>query len=356
MNRPKRRRWIIVIVVLLALAAGGYFAWQKWGSSQLSTNTAAALGNRTVKVDRGDVVTSLTIYGTVVPNQQYTYTFSPDKMPEILVKEGNRVDEDQILVKLDDKQEELSLLQAQDALNTAKAEGTPATIKERQLAYDIAQAGFDATTLRAPFAGVVAQVKQATGSSDKDTIVLVDTGELYIDADVDQLDISGVALGQDAVATIDAISGKDWPVTITSVGGMAVTSGNSSAVTVTANIPNPDPSILVGFSAELEITTNKATNVLRVPISSLIEMPRGWMVMKMVDEKATPQLVQTGITSDQYAEVKSGLEEGDEILLYPEESETTPTRSQKSTSNDTSRGFPTDGILAPPSGEMPGMP
>jgi len=351
MNKPKRRRWIIVVVVvLLVAAAGGYFAWQKWGPSQLSTKTAAALGNPTVKVERGDVVTSLTVYGTVVPKQQYTYTFSPDKVSEILVKEGNHVDEDQILVKLDNKQEELALLQAQDALNTAKAEGTPAAIKERQLAYELSQENFDSTTLRAPFAGVVAQVSQATGSSDQDTIVLVDTGELNIDANVDQLDITGIAVGQDALATIDALSEKKWPVTITSVGGMAVRSGSSAAVTVTASIPNPDPSILVGFSAALEITTSKATNVLRVPISSLIEMPRGWMAMKMVDGKATLQLVQIGITSDQYAEVKSGLEEGDEILLYPEETGTA-TQRQAPTNSDRSGGFRTNGgTFTPPAG------
>jgi membrane fusion protein, macrolide-specific efflux system len=354
MNRPKRLKWIVIVVAALALAAGGYFAWHAWGPSQRSTSPAAALGGRTVKVERGDVITSLTVYGTVVPKQQYTYTFSPDKVSDILVKEGNRVDKDQVLVKLDNKQEELSLLQAQDALNTAKAEGTPATIKERQLAYDIAQANFDATTLRAPFAGVVAQVNQATGSSDQDTIVLIDTGELNIDADVDQLDVPGVAVGQDAVATIDALSGKTWPVTITSVGGIAVRSGNSAAVTVTASIPTPDPSILVGFTAELEITTSSATNVLRVPISSLVEMPRGWMAMKMVDGKATPQLVQIGTTSDQYAEVKSGLQEGDEILLYPEESGTT-TQRQSTTNSDRSGNFRTNGGFAPPAG-IPGMP
>ncbi len=351
MNKLKRRRWIIIVVILVVAAGGGYLGWHQWGP-QHSSNAAAALASRTVKVDRGDVVTSLTVYGTVVPKQQYTYTFSPDKVSEILVKEGNRVDKDQILVKLDNKSEELTLLQAQDALNTAKAEGTPATIKERQLAYDIAQANFDATTLRAPFAGVVAQVTQATGSSDQDTIVIIDTGELYIDADVDQLDISGVAVGQDAVATIDALSDKELPVTITSIGGMAVTSGNTSVVTVTANIPNPDPSILVGFSAEMEITTNKATNVLRVPISSLIEMPNGWMAMKVANGKSTPQPVEIGITSEQYAEVKSGLEEGDEILLYPEGSGTS-TQSNASTNN--SSRFPTGGTFSPPAG-MPGMP
>lgn len=352
MNKRTQTRWIIAAVAVVALGVGGYFAWQEWGASPSSTDAASAMAGRTVTVERGAVASTLTVYGTVVPKQQYTYTFNPDQVSEILVKEGNRVDKDQVLVKLTNNQQELALLQAQDALNTAKAEGTPATIKERQLAYDIAKANYDATTLKAPFAGVVAQVNQAAGSSDQDSIVLVDTTELYIDADVDQLDIRGVSVGQQAVATIDALPNKTWPVKIVSVGGMATRSGSTSTVTVTASLPNPDPAILVGFSAGLEITTAQATGVLRVPISSLIQAGNRWLAMRVVDGKATPQAVEVGVTSDQWAEIKSGLSEGDEILVYPE---STTTATQRSSSNSQTGGvFRTNGGSAP-SG-FPGMP
>jgi membrane fusion protein, macrolide-specific efflux system len=353
MNKRRQINWIAVAVVVIALGVGGYFAWRAWGPSSAENASATTAAGRTVTVERGDVVSTLTVYGTVVPKQQYTYTFNPDQVSEILVKEGNRVSKGQILVKLTHDQQELALLQAQDALNTAKAEGTPATIKEKQLAYDIAQANYNAATLTAPFAGVVAQVNQATGSSDQDSIVLVDTTELYIDADVDQLDIPGVSVGQEATATIDALPDKTWPVKIVSVGGMATRSGNTSTVTVTASLPNPDPAILVGFSAQLEITTAKASGVLRVPVSSLLQVGNRWLAMKVVNGKTEPQPVELGVTSDQWAEVKSGLSEGDEILLYPESS-TSSTTQRSSSSSQAGGFFRTNGGSAP--GGFPGMP
>lgn len=353
MNKRRNVKWVVIAVVVVALGVGGYFAWRAWGPSSSKTGSATAAAGRTVTVARGDVVSTLTVYGTVVPQQQYTYTFDPDQVSEILVKEGNRVTKGQVLVKLNNDQQELALLQAQDALNTAKAEGTPATIKEKQLAYDIAQANYNATTLTAPFAGVVAQMNQATGSSDQDSIVLVDTTELYIDASVDQLDITGVSVGQSAVATIDALPGKSWPVKIVSVGGMATQSGNTSTVTVTASLPNPDPAILVGFSAELNITTAQATGVLRVPVSSLVQVGNRWLAMKVVNGKVTPQQVEIGVTSDQWAEVKSGLSEGDEILQYPDSSSSTSSQRSANSSNQGGAIFFRNGGA---SGGFPGMP
>jgi len=260
---------------------------------------------------------SLTVYGEVVPKQEYTFTFDGDRVTEILASTGQRVKPDQVLVELDNAREELALLQAERALLEAKAEGIPAMIREKELAYQIALADFGETTLRAPFAGVVTEINQATTSSENWSLILIDTSELYIEASVDQLDAPSLSVGQQAEAVIEPLPERTWPVELVETGGMAVTRGNSTVVVVTGKLPKADPSILVGYSVEMEITTASAVDVLRVPISSLIEGPRGWLVMKVVDGKATPQFVQVGVTSDQYAEITTGLEEGDEILLYP---------------------------------------
>jgi macrolide-specific efflux system membrane fusion protein len=343
-----RWKWLLVVVVLIALSAGGYFSWAYWRAGRNSASASKVLG-QTVRVTRGDVVQSLTAYGAVVPKQKYTFTFAGDKISELLVKVGNRVEPGQILVKLDNAREELALLQAKRSLEEAKAEGIPATIQEKELAYQIALDEYERTTLRAPFAGVVAEINQATTSSEAWTLVLIDTSELYIEASVDQLDAPGVAVGQKGTAVIEPLPERTWPVEIVDVGGMAKKSGNSTTVTVTAKLPEPDPSILVGFTVEMEIITASAKNVLRVPISSLIKTPRGWMVMKVENGEAKPQPVQIGVVSDQYAEIKSGLEEGDEILLSPrgvgtatgESTEgSTPQRFQQPTAPSVIPGMP----------------
>jgi len=310
----KRRAWVVlgaVAVVTVGGAALGFLLT----SGKDKTNAAAAAAN-TVRVSRGNVVQSLTVYGTVAPKQEYAFTFQGDKVSEILVSVGQRVESGQVLVRLDSTREELALLQAQQAVQQAKAEGVPATIRAKELALAIGQADYDSTTLRAPFGGVVTEITEATGSSATRNLTLVDTTELFARGTVDQLDAPTVALGQKAQAVIEPLPDKTWPVELVEIGGLATKSGNSTVVSVTGKLP-ADPTILIGYTVEMEITITDARNVLRVPIASLAKAPRGWMVMKVVNGTATPAQVTLGAQSDQYAEITSGLEEGDEILANP---------------------------------------
>jgi len=346
--KRKRRIWIFGISFLVILAAGVALAMVLIDSD--STSTGAKDGQATFIVERGEIEQTLIAYGEVTPKQEYTFTFDGDRVNEILVDIGQRVEKDEILASLDKTQLELSLLQAERALKEAKAEGIPAIVREKELAYEIASSNYDDATLRAPFAGVVTTIEQATASSENWRIVLIDTSELYIEADVDQLDAPDVAEGQTAQATIEPIPDRTWPVEIVDVGGMAVPKGNSTTVSVTGKLPGADPSILVGYTVEMEILTAHAEDVLRVPISSLIESPRGWMVMKLADGKPTPQQVKIGVTSDDYAEITDGLEEGDVILLN-----TASSPQDRTASGEKMGGIFTKGG-GPGAGGFPGMP
>jgi len=318
--KRRQRIWMIGGLAVVAIAAGITVPLVLLDQSSASSDPATG-GRTTYTVSRGDIQQTLVVYGEVAPKQEYTFTFDGDRVENILVDVGQRVEEGQVLVELDRTQLELALLQAERALKEAEAEGVPSTVRERQLSYEIALDNYENATLRAPFAGVVTTINQATTSSESWRIVLIDTSELYVETSVDQLDAPDVAVGQTAVATIEPLPDRNWPVEIVEVGGMAVSQGNSTTVSVTGRLPEAHPSILVGYTVEMEITTASASDVLRIPISGLREAPRGWMVMKLVDSEPTPQQVSIGVTTDEFAEVTEGLEEGDVIVL---ESATAP--------------------------------
>jgi len=342
----KRRTWYIGSVLIVIIVVGVAVGLMLNRSEVPSTTTAN--GQATVEVVRGDISQTLTVYGEVAPKQEYTFTFDGDRVNEIPVSVGQRVEQGQVLASLDRTQLELSLLQAERALKEAQAEGIPAVVRERELSYDIALLNYEDATLRAPFAGVVTTIEQATTSSENWRIVLIDTSELYIEASVDQLDAPNVAVGQTAEAVIEPLPNLFWPVELVEIGGMAVSQGNSTTVSVTGKLPAADPSILVGYTVEMEILTAQATNVLRVPISSIIESPRRWMVTKLVDGKPAPQQVTVGVTSDMYAEITDGLEEGDVILLNAASAP-----RDRAASSEEMRFFQGGGT--PPAG-FPGMP
>jgi len=306
-------RWVVGAVIVVAAVGVSVGLWLGLRGDGSADPVPTELG--TVLVERGDIETSLTVYGSVAAAQEYTFTFDGDDVDEILVSEGNRVEADDILVTLDRTQAELSLLQAERSLNEAIAEGVPNTIAERQLSYQIALEKVEETTLVAPFAGVVTRINQATSSSEKWSLKLIDTSELYIEANVDQLDAPDVAVGQRAEAIIEPLANDVWAVELVEVDGIASTSGNSTVVGVEAKLPEDDPRILVGYTAEMRIITAQALDVLIVPITCLVETPRNWIVTKLIDGEETATPVTIGAISDQFAEITSGLEEGDVILL-----------------------------------------
>jgi len=316
MKRLKRWKWILIVVVPVIVALAVYVGWQLM-SENGAANGANGLDSQTTTVERGDIAQSLIVYGEVVPAQEYTFTFQGDVVSEIYVKEGNRVEEGEILVELEKTQAQLDLLTATRALSEAEANGIPAIIDEKKLSYEIALQKYEDTTLRAPFAGVVAEINQATTSSEGWSLVLIDTSDLYVEAEVDQLDAPNLSIGQTADSLIEPLPDRVWSVEIVEIGGMAIKNGNSTVVVVNGRLPEADPAILVGYSVEMEVSTASATDVLRLPISCLIESPRGWSVMRLVDGEATPQPVTIGVTSNDYAEVTDGLQEGDVVLLYP---------------------------------------
>lgn len=308
----KRWKWALVTA---AVVAGAGIALGVILGGLGSAPSATDQGDQTYVVVRGDIEKSLTVYGKVVSAQEYTFTFHGDDVNEMFVKVGNRVKEGDILVELDRTQAELNLLEAERALGEAEAGGVPNTIRNKELSHQIALEQYNNTTLRAPFAGVITRITQATSASENWSLKLIDTSELYIEASVDQLDAPDVAVGQTAEALIEPLPDKSWTVELVEVGGMATSSGQSTVVSVTARLAEADPSILVGYTAQMEILTAHAKDVLIVPITCLREAPRGWMVTKLVDGEKTKQTVAIGAMSHQYVEIRSGLEEGDVILL-----------------------------------------
>ena len=135
-----------------------------------------------MNVARGDIIETLTVYGEVVAKQEYTFTFEADRVETLSVDVGQRVEEGEILVELDSTQQELAFLQAERSLNDARAEGIPATIREKELSYEVAKKSLEDATLRAPFPGVITQMTRPTTSNGNWSLTLIDTSELFIEA------------------------------------------------------------------------------------------------------------------------------------------------------------------------------
>lgn len=81
--------------------------------------------------------------------------------------------------------------------------------------------------------------------------------------------------------------------------------------------PEQRPSLGDGFRVEVRIVMWDAKDVLQVPTSSLFRDDQGWAVFAVENGKAMKRRVDVGHQNGLAAEVRSGLKEGDRVILHP---------------------------------------
>ncbi len=226
-------------------------------------------------------------------------------------------------------QAKATLLKAQQAWDLVKDGPDPDEVAAAEAKVAAAQAVVNQSQLTAPFAGTITDVYDEAGdlvSSGTSAYIIQDQSKMLIDVSVSEVDIAGVAVGQPATITFDAISGKTYTGAVDTVASTGSSSSGSVNYTVTVAIDTPDSSIKSGMSASVDITVKELTNILLVPISAVRTLNSARVVYVLQNNVATPVEVTLGETSDTQVQIASGnVKEGDLIVLNASTATTTTT-------------------------------
>lgn len=134
-----------------------------------------------------------------------------------------------------------------------------AQVQAAEVGLESAKLNLAKGTLKAPFAGVVAQVNVdigdlAGGASQLPAIQIVDTSELRIEVNVSDTDVARVREGQPATVTVDAVPGKTFSGTVTYVAPTATAVGNVRTFAVRITLDGQEE-LRAGMSARVAIQT-----------------------------------------------------------------------------------------------------
>jgi RND family efflux transporter MFP subunit len=183
----------------------------------------------------------------------------------------------------------------------------------------LAQKNLDEAVIIAPFAGVVAGASVEEGDTvTAATIIvhLVDPGSLELIVEIDEMDVPGVRLNQEALISVDALPADTFTGRVAAV--YPVPADVSGIVTYNVRIAfeAPEDSVLkVGMNASADIATNKRSGVLLVPDDALKVDDQGNQFVQVVNEKQVEErTVVTGLTDGKETEIISGLSEGETVL------------------------------------------
>ncbi|MEK7820867.1 MAG: efflux RND transporter periplasmic adaptor subunit, partial [Pseudomonadota bacterium] len=219
---------------------------------------------------------------------------------------------------------------ADAAAKQASCDSTGTQVAEAEARIQASRADTDRTVLRAPFAGIVAEVNGEVGEyltpsppgiPTLPAVDLIDDSCIYVSAPIDEVDGAQLKLGMGGRITLDAYRGKHFVGKVRRIAPY-VLAVEKQARTVEVEVEFEQPGearhLLVGYSADIEIVVTGRDNVVRVPTPAL--MPGNRVLVLGVDGLLEERKIEAGLANWEFTEVKSGLTRGDRIVISLERS------------------------------------
>ncbi len=288
--------WGLAILVVLG-AGAGFAIWRQ-------KKAAAVSEIPTVSVVRGNMRLTVLTTGTVKPQNRLEIK-SPiaGRVEEILVREGESMAKGRIMAWL-------SSTERAALLDAARAKGTT------ELAYweDL----YRPTPLVAPIDGsIIARNIEPGQTVTAQDVLLVMSDRLIVEAQIDETDIAGIAIGQRAEITLDAYPDHAMGGEVDHIAYEAKTVNNVTMYMVDV-LPHAIPEFLrSGMTANVMVIMAEKNNVLLLPADAILS-ERGSTMVQIHEPDLRPrpssQRVRTGISDGRNVEIVDGLEEGDVVV------------------------------------------
>lgn len=301
-------RWAVVgLVAIVALGA----VWFVRARSK-----PAAAKYRTVAVERGDLVATVSATGTVRPVVQVEVGSQVSGTLDRLYADFNsRVQAGQVLCTLEPSAFRARLAQAEAAVARAEAalkdanrqlarsrelvrdnyisqadveaaevavEQRAADLKQAQAGLQSAQVDLDHATIRAPIDGVVisrsidvGQTVAASLQAPKLFVIANDLAQMQVETRIDEADIGRIRAGLPVSFTVDAFPDLPFEGQVSQVRLEPITEQNVVTYTTVIATRNDAMRLRPGMTANVTVTVDSRKDALKVPNAALRFRPAG---------------------------------------------------------------------------------
>lgn len=383
----KKRNIILLVLLLLVIVAGAYAATRGKGKDEPKSDI------RTEKAEITDVQVKVTEVGTVEAEVKVEVKSAVSgKVTEILVRDGDVVQRGQLLARVEpDLNQAQSLSQTKNSLRSAEigyqqakkdfesdrqlfAQGllAPSAHRERETRYLSAkqeyesslekyklveQSGipisrsarnFQGSNVTSPMSGMVLTrdvevgqtVTSGVSSFNAGTALftVADVSSMIVKAGVNEVDIGKIHVGQTVKVTLDAFSKTSFAGKIARIAPAVRVDDKVRVFDVEIRLDALGKELRSGMTANIEVSGEKKTKVLTVPVESVFQRDEGEVVF--LKKKLTPEQIEaisekkkdpndkeawkqlfekriivTGLSDNSRVEIMSGLKVGEEVAL-----------------------------------------
>lgn len=198
-----------------------------------------------------------------------------------------------------------------------------AVISQRQASVASAKAKIEKNIIYSPIKGIITKQAAKQGeivAANLNIISIISEAEFEIEANITEVDISKVQIGNIATVTLDAYGDDEYfeAVVVSIDPAEKMIEGIPTYKTVLQFINGADK-IKSGMTADLEIMTDMRDGVIAIPQRAVIYRNGDRIVKLLVNEEIVERKVSTGIRgSDGKIEILDGLNEGEMVITFME--------------------------------------
>ena len=221
-------------------------------------------------------------------------------------------------------QEAVERADADAAAKQASCDSAGTQVAEGEARIQASRADTDRTVLRAPFAGIVAEVNGELGEyltpsppgiPTLPAVDLIDDSCLYVSAPIDEVDGAQLKLGMTGRISLDAYRGQHFTGRVRRIAPYVLAvekQARTVEVEVEFDKPGEAKHLLVGYSADIEIVVTGRDQVVRIPTPAL--MPGNRVLVLTAGGVLEQRKIETGLANWEFTEVKAGLASGDKVV------------------------------------------
>ena len=251
-----------------------------------------------------------------------------EKIEQLNYKRTKQLYEEKLIAKT-------TFEEAEIALETAKA-----SVLSAQANFNRANQNYGYATITSPVSGTViskeveqGQTVAASFSTPTMFKIAEDLTKMQIEANIAEADIGMITTHMPVTFTVDAYPNDTFDGTVEQIRLSPTEEQNVVMYTVVIQVDNSSRKLLPGMTASVDIKIQEALDVLTLPAMALQYKPsnavKNQMKMEKIpdltstqavvyhfkDKKMEPIIIEKGLADLSSIEVKSGLKEGDSVIL-----------------------------------------
>ncbi len=331
---------LISITLLVVLALAAFVSGCGTGRADVSgaavVDAATPVPVEVARALRADVFATYNVTATVTSDADAPVVARiAGEVVELLVEEGDRVAEGQMLARLDGERHRLQMLSARADLEKARRdyrrnaglharglvsasafEGLEYDVAALEAAYELKKLNYEHSKIRATIGGIVSDraIKPGQTLAVNDVAFrITDTSELLAYLQIPQGELHKFEAGQPATLSVAAMTGEEYAAEISRISPTIDAENGTFRATVT--IDNSSGELAPGMFGRFEIAYEKHANALLIPTGALLDEDEQATVYVVDGAEVARRIVTTGIESDGLVEILSGLDEEDIIVV-----------------------------------------